>query len=130
MSSANEPDNVKAVRDHKTYLKPKLVIYGQVKAMTGAITRGGPGDGAGMRNSSMLLKQNVVCIGKHPAGFGIYLFNYKPEFRDSCGHGRKLGVIAEEVERVMPEAVSMAENGFKCVDYPKLGIRLPGNMDG
>jgi hypothetical protein len=50
MSSTQKSAPTEAVRVRKPYIKPKLVIYGQVKALTGAITRGGPGDGAAMRN--------------------------------------------------------------------------------
>jgi hypothetical protein len=53
---------------------------------------------------------------------GLYLFDYKPEFRDTCGHGRQFGVMADEVEQVMPEAVSVHPNGYKMVDYAILGI--------
>lgn len=31
--------------------------------------------------------------------------------------GRSAGVIAQEVEKVLPEAVTTAEDGFKAVDY-------------
>ena len=66
-------------------------------------------------------------IGEHPLGVGIYLFDYKPEFRDACGHGQRFGVMADEVESVMPEAVSVHSNGYKMVDYALLGIRQAGH---
>jgi hypothetical protein len=68
------------------------------------------------------LKENIVRIGFHPAGIGLYLFDYKAEYRDSWGHGRQFGVMAAEVEQVMPEAVSVHRDGYKLVDYGMLGI--------
>ena len=61
-------------------------------------------------------------IGDHPAGFGIYLFDYKPEFRDAFGYGRQFGVIANEVLGVFPDAVSRGGDGLLRVNYARLGI--------
>jgi len=36
---------------------------------------GGRGGGGGMTMSDINLKQNLVRIGTHPLGFGLYLFN-------------------------------------------------------
>lgn len=68
------------------------------------------------------VKENIVEIGAHPLGFGLYLFDYKPAFRDQWGHGRQFGVLAQEVEAVMPWAVNMHANGYKMVNYGMLGI--------
>jgi hypothetical protein len=69
------------------------------------------------------LKENIVYIGKHPLGIGLYLFDYKPEFRDEWGHGRQFGVMAQEVETVLPEAVCTHPDGYRMVYYGMLGIR-------
>ena len=42
-------------------------------------------------------------IGHHPNGFGLYLFDYKVEFQGAWGRGRQFGVMADEVESVMPD---------------------------
>jgi hypothetical protein len=72
--------------------------------------------------SDRALKQDLDLIGTHPLGIGVYLYSYKPEYRDTWGHGRHLGVMANEVETVMPEAVSTHPDGYKMVDYAMLGI--------
>lgn len=72
--------------------------------------------------SDRLMKENVVYVDCHPLGIGLYLFDYKPEFRDLWGHGRQFGVMADEVEQVMPEAVSVHPDGYKMVNYAMLGI--------
>ena len=75
-----------------------------------------------MRPSDRRLKQNTIKIGDHPIGFGIYLFDYRAEFRGGCGLGRQFGVMADEVEAVLPEAVSEHPSGYKLVDYALLDI--------
>ena len=87
-------------------------------------TGGNGNDGAGdhTKMSDRRSKANIVRIGNHPLGIGLYLFDYRAEFRDEWGHGRQLGVMADEVETVVPDAVSVHANGLKVVDYSKLGI--------
>ena len=70
------------------------------------------------------MKENIVRIGTHPAGFGLYLFDYKPAYRETAGFGRQFGVMADEVEAVLPQAVVMHPHGYKMVDYALLGIDL------
>lgn len=120
----------------KAYASPQLVRYGEVRDLTrsGALTGyedtnpSGKCDGSGQNKNRMpclsdgRAKENIVRVGHHPLGFGLYLFDYKPAFRDQCGHGRQFGVMAQEVETVMPKAVSMHPNGYKQVDYAMLGI--------
>ncbi len=77
------------------------------------------------RTSDRKLKQNIAHIGYHPLGFGLYLFEYKPEYRERCGEGRQFGVMADEVEKVMPSAVVPGFDGFKAVNYGQIGISFP-----
>jgi hypothetical protein len=114
------------------YTKPDLRVFGSVSALTRGAT-GTQCDGqhpgsnnpktAGICVSDRSTKENLVRVGTHALGIGLYLFDYKPEYRTSCGHGRQFGVMADEVETVMPEAVSLHPNGYKQVDYGMLGIR-------
>jgi hypothetical protein len=106
------------------YKSPALVVYGSVRQLTNAAS-GTVGDAVGMNMlpSDPALKENVVRVGDHPAGFGLYLFDYKEEFRDACGHGRQFGVMADEIKRIVPEAVGVNSDGFRTVDYALLGVR-------
>lgn len=103
------------------YSPPVLRSYGEVKHMTEG-SGGGGNDGGGLmtKMSDRNTKENIVKIGVHPLGVGLYLFDYKPEYRDAGGGGRHLGVMADEVELVRPAAVSLHANGYKVVDYSKL----------
>jgi len=113
--------------EKREYSRPALVVYGSVREFTKQSNKSGPNpDGnSGMTMlspSDPILKENVTRIGHHPLGFGLYIFEYKAEFRVACGHGRHFGVMADEVERIAPEAVSVHPNGYRQVDYPLLGI--------
>lgn len=108
------------------YQRPSLTVYGSVRELTGAGS-GGNTDGtknmvAAGKTSDPAAKENAVRIGTHPAGFGIYLFDYKADLRDAHGHGRQFGVMANEVEMVLPEAVMVRADGYRAVNYGMLGI--------
>jgi hypothetical protein len=121
--------------NRKPYVSPRLIHFGCVNVLTQA--NGSPGfeancgnarDDAGTRPcSDRRAKENIVRLGTHPLGIGLYLFDYKPEFRDQWGHGRRLGVMADEVEEVLPEAVLWHPNGHKIVDHALLGISTPAD---
>lgn len=60
--------------------------------------------------SDINAKENIVKIGETPAGLGVYEYNY-------IGHvSRETGVMAQEVEKLIPAAVYM-KDGFKHVNY-------------
>jgi len=115
----------------RRYISPVLVRYGQVRDLTQA---GSAGSSEAANCSKFALptrkcnasdrrvKENIVRIGEHPLGIGLYLFDYIPGFRDQWGHGRQFGVMAQEVEAVMPEAVCTHPDGYKMVYYGMLGI--------
>jgi hypothetical protein len=80
--------------------------------------------GQNMMTSDRAVKENIVRIGTHPLGIGLYLFDYKPAYREQSGFGRRFGVMADEVETVLPQAVVMHPDGYKRVDYALLGIYI------
>jgi hypothetical protein len=74
--------------------------------------------GAGiMAFSDIRMKENIMAIGTLPNGLPFYQFEYKPEFKGIAGHGRFVGVMAQEVEMVRPEAVITTSEGYKMVNY-------------
>jgi hypothetical protein len=107
----------------KPYRSPVLTVYGSVKELTGAVSLGTFTDATNMMvtMSDPALKENIERIGEHPVGFGLYLFDYKQEFI-SFGAGRQFGVMADEVERFVPEAVTVGAHGYRTVNYALLGI--------
>lgn len=115
---------IAAKAEKKSYVQPTLRVYGTVAEFTkGSQTTGSDGGSSTRRNtSSASYKENLVRIGNHSLGFGIYLFDYKSEFRAAFGVGRQFGVLAEEVAKVVPEAVARDADGYITVDYTLLGI--------
>jgi len=74
--------------------------------------------GAGiMAFSDIRTKENIKNVGWFPNGLPVYEFDYKSEFKDIAGHGRFIGVMAQDVELVQPEAGTTNANGYKMVNY-------------
>ena len=80
----------------------------------------GTGIGAYAALSDARTKTIIKPAGELPNGIKLYLFEYKPEFRATWGDGQYIGVIAQEVEKVVPEAVTEGNDGYKVVDYRKV----------
>lgn len=70
---------------------------------------------AGIMASDRRLKKNIQRIGTHALGIGVYIFDY------IWGGGKQIGVMADEVETVMPDAVIVRPDGFKMVNYSMIG---------
>lgn len=72
--------------------------------------------------SDIRTKENIELVGYLPNGLPVYEYEYKDEFKDHelAGHGRHRGVMAQDVEKVIPEAVVVMDNGYKAVDYAKV----------
>lgn len=130
-----------ATRPRQNYEKPVLQRYGRVTHLTrggvgsgfdggmASMTMGGWGMdgmgtmGMGMGMSDVRCKTDVVRVGSHPAGFGLYLFRYLPAFRGADDGGRRhFGVLAQEVEVMVPEAVQLDAASYRRVNYDLLGI--------
>jgi hypothetical protein len=78
--------------------------------------RGGGGRGGGGRRSDMRLKHDIVLIGRLDDGLGYYRFVY------NGGHTAYVGVMAQEVRTVTPEAVTRGADGYMRVSYDRLGL--------
>ena len=72
----------------------------------------GPLGVAGLFTSDRRLKSNIVRVGTHPLGIGVYEYDIAGE--------RQRGVMADEVETVLPEAVVTRHDGYKMVNYGML----------
>jgi hypothetical protein len=77
---------------------------------------GGGGRGGGGRRSDMRLKHDIVLLGRLDDGLGYYRFVY------NGGHTAYVGVMAQEVQTVMPEAVTRGVDGYMRVSYDRLGL--------
>ena len=66
----------------------------------------------------MRLKHDIVLLGHLDDGLGFYRFVY------NGGDKAYVGVMAQEVEAVMPGAVSRGRDGYLLVSYDKLGLKF------
>jgi hypothetical protein len=66
--------------------------------------------------SDIRLKTDIHRIGTTVLNLPLYSFEYKDQ------PGTYVGVMAQDVLKVKPSAVSIGSNGYYMVDYGKLGI--------
>jgi hypothetical protein len=91
----------------------------------GAAMRGGGGGGGGRgggggggRRSDINAKHDIVLIGLLNNGLGFYRYAYNGSDK------AYVGVMAQEVQNVMPEAVVRGRDGYLRVFYEKLGLKF------
>lgn len=76
------------------------------------------GGGGGGRRSDIALKHDIVLLGHLANGLGYYRFSY-------LGSNKAyVGVLAQEVESVKPEAVTRGRDGYLRVYYEQLGLKF------
>ena len=92
--------------------------HGGGRGFGGGGGRGGGGGArrGGGRRSDIRLKYDVVLLGRLDDGLGYYRFTY------IGGHTQYVGVMAQEVQIVMPVAVTRDTDGYLRVSYDKLGL--------
>ena len=70
------------------------------------------------RRSDILLKHDISLLGHLQNGVGFYRFSY-------LGSDKAfVGVLAQEVETVMPGAVMRGSDGYLQVDYGQVGVKF------
>lgn len=79
---------------------------------------GGGGRGGGGRRSDIALKHDVVLLGYLSNGLGFYRFAYDGSDR------AYVGLIAQEVETVAPDAVRRDRDGYLRVLYERVGVKF------
>ena len=68
----------------------------------------------GFGKSDRRLKENIVKVGEMANGIGIYIYNFIGQSHT------EMGVIAQEVLPIRPDAVRVGSDGFYRVNYAKL----------
>ena len=69
-----------------------------------------------VRRSDMMLKHDISLLGHLDNGLGFYRFSYNGSDK------AYVGVMAQEVQTVMPAAVVRGSDGYLRVFYDKLGL--------
>lgn len=83
-------------------------------ALTGVFSAIGSMAGAFIK-SDAALKTDIVPVGTMPNGVEVVSFRFKWHWQPY------VGVIAQQVAKVMPDAVSRGDDGWLRVDYAKAG---------
>jgi hypothetical protein len=73
------------------------------------------GGSAITKYSDIRLKKNIKKLGTLRKGIDIYSYNYI-DYKD-LPKDKQIGVMAQEVEKVIPEAVITMADGYKAVNY-------------
>ena len=79
--------------------------------------RGGGGRGGG-RRSDITLKHDIVLLGHLDNGLGFYRFAY------NGSNKAYVGVMAQEVQNVLPRAVVRGRDGYLLVFYNRVGVKF------
>jgi uncharacterized protein DUF3300/endosialidase-like protein len=79
---------------------------------------GGGGRGGGGRRSDIRLKHDIALLGRLDNGLGIYRFSYNGSDK------AYVGVIAQEVVQIRPDAAVVGPDGYLRVYYEKLGLKF------
>jgi hypothetical protein len=80
---------------------------------------GGGGGGGGKHRSDIRLKQDIVPLAQLDNGIALYRFRYKGSDQTTY-----VGVMAQEVQDIVPSAVSRGRDGYLLVDYDRLGLKF------
>jgi len=109
-SYKNGADNIAANNN------PLNTVLGAATGAAAAYFTGGLSlaGAAAAKSSDRRLKKDIKRIGQTDDGIPIYLFKYK------AGGDLQVGVMADEVVKIHPDAVDRMSDGFDVVDYSKL----------
>lgn len=80
----------------------------------GLMSLGGQLGSSWIQQSDRRLKRDIKKIGELPNGLNVYSFKYLNSDE------KQIGFMADEVEKVKPDAVMTGNDGFKSVDYLKV----------
>jgi hypothetical protein len=76
------------------------------------------GGGGGGRRSDINVKHDITLLGRLDNGLGYYRYSYNGSDK------AYVGVMAQEVQAVMPDAVVRGRDGYLRVFYDKLGLEF------
>ena len=111
-----QPDSAKPRRKWET---PAISVLAFRDTRTKSVT---PSDGHFPAIMSVLsdirVKRDIVSVGQLDSGIGLYRYRYL--WNDQA----YVGVMAQEVGEIVPDAVTSGEDGYLRVDYGRLGLRL------
>lgn len=73
-----------------------------------------------IKYSDIRLKDNITKVGSLENGISLYTWEWNDEGKRLAGDDPTYGVLAQEVQEVIPEAVTRGNEGYLMVNYAKL----------
>ena len=113
------------------YYVPRNILEAASTTINGTLSTSGDcwfntvyakGDVVAFSNSDERLKNNIVAIPNALQKLELIQgveYDWNME-RQNVRSGHDVGVLAQEIEQVLPEAVTERENGYKAVSYEKI----------
>jgi hypothetical protein len=98
----------------KTYVKPEISKRGVLSIVTADVSS----PVVPPKVSDVRLKTDIEKVGIAANGLPLYTFKYLGS--DAVYRG----VMAQDVLKVLPEAVALMPNGYFAVHYDMLGIKM------
>jgi hypothetical protein len=77
------------------------------------------GKSSAIHRSDIRLKDDIVPLARLDNGIGVYRFRYKGN-----DHTAYVGVMAQEVATIVPDAVIRGHDGYLRVNYDRLGFEF------
>jgi hypothetical protein len=71
-----------------------------------------------IRRSDMMLKHDLFLLGRLDNGIGFYRFSYNGSDK------AYVGVMAQEVQTILPAAVMRGKDGYLRVAYDEVGVQF------
>lgn len=87
-------------------------------SLPSAVTISGAMNASSFFETSDLRKKDIVSVTEQSDGIDFVGFKWKKEL--NLDNRKHLGVIAQQVEQVIPDAVTTDEKGFKSVNYTEV----------
>lgn len=116
-SFVNTPTNQIATTDfagiQQAYDAQRASNFQQEQAGRNQLISGGLGFASNLLLSDERAKENVEKVGKTDDGQNLYKYNYIGD------NTTQVGLMAQEVEKKNPDAVTTLPSGLKAVDYDK-----------
>ena len=78
------------------------------------------GQAPGLFTSDMRLKENITHVGVLPNGANWYTWDWNDKGKAIAGNQPTQGVMAQEIQKTNPDAVTTDSDGYLRVDYSKV----------
>jgi len=100
-------------------------IYGNLLGGLGGLLTAGDKTGTPwwwdkVFSSDVRLKENITKVGTTADGINLYTWDWTEDAKSLVKDQPAYGVIAQEVQHIIPEAVSTGTDGYLMVNYSKI----------